>query len=79
LNIIETLFHRQSLIVQGLLVDIAIVAIEAFGMEGVVPFRRFPEINILGESLPERLMSLSNYVEGSGIIFLRNHLIYFQF
>ncbi|EDN66869.1 hypothetical protein BGP_1878 [Beggiatoa sp. PS] len=38
LNIIETLFHRQSLIVQGLLVDIAIVAIEAFGMEGVAPF-----------------------------------------
>ena len=41
LNIIETLFHRQSVIVQGLLVGLAIVAIEAFGMEGVAPFIYF--------------------------------------
>ena len=41
LNIIETFFHRQPVIVQGLLVGLAIVAIEAFGMEGVAPFIYF--------------------------------------
>jgi alginate O-acetyltransferase complex protein AlgI len=41
LNTIETLFHRQPVVVQGLLVGLAIVAIEAFGMEGVAPFIYF--------------------------------------
>ena len=38
---IETIFNRQSVIVQGLFVGIVIIAIEAFGMEGVAPFIYF--------------------------------------
>ncbi len=41
LNRIETFFNRQPILVQGLLVGFVIVAIEAFGMEGVAPFIYF--------------------------------------
>ncbi|HAI67827.1 MAG TPA: MBOAT family protein [Gammaproteobacteria bacterium] len=38
---LERFFNRQPVIIQGLIVGIAIVTIEAFGMEGVAPFIYF--------------------------------------
>lgn len=38
---IETIFNRQSIIVQGIIIGIVIVAIDAFGMEGIAPFIYF--------------------------------------